>query len=534
VARLLEAARETVLLVTSRAPLHLSMEREFAVGPLSEADAVELFVARAAAVGENVAPDETVASICRRLDSLPLAVELAAARTKLLSPPALLDRLERALPLLTGGARDAPERQRTMRATIDWSYELLTEHERAVFRRLAVFRGGFSLDAADAVAGADLEKLASLVDKNMLTVGEDDRFQMLETICEYARDRLEEDGEAERIRERHLDYFHNLAEAARPYLVTPDEATWLDRLERELDNFRAALRFAADTGDEEAALELPIGLGRLWYIRGYIQEGRMRLTDSLTHARDPAQRVEALTHLVRFLLFQGDLDLARELVEERLILSTELQDERDIARCMNALGLIARDQGDIDTARRHFEHAIAAFRRLGGERIDIPLRNLAQLEADQGALDRAKLLCEESLAIATRIGDLEQVGVNYRTLGYISLLQGHDHEAAALLAKALATARTIKDSATFVVCLNLLAYLHSRSGRFADAATLLGRAEALQEEAGTAFGPGWRAYDDALAIMRDNLSEDAIAAAWAEGRELPLDEVLDRALRAVN
>src|SRR5439155_483159 len=224
--------------------------------------------------------DDAVAAICRRLDDLPLALELAAARTKALSPAQILERLEHRLPLLRGGARDAPERQQTLRATIEWSYDLLTDEEKSLFARLAVFRGGCTLDAAEEVVGASLDVLQSLVDKSLLRYSQE-RFWMLETIREYAAERLDIQGDRDTIRQRHADYFLRLAEEAEPHLTGPQQAPWLERLEVEHDNFRLSLDSLRRNNRGGEELRLVGALMRFWYVHGHLREGSRRCEEAL-------------------------------------------------------------------------------------------------------------------------------------------------------------------------------------------------------------------------------------------------------------
>jgi len=272
VGELLAGSSKLKLLATSRVRLRLTGEREFALDPLPQAQAVEFFVERAREVKRDVRFDDSVEEICRRLDGLPLALELAASRVKILDPPLLLERLERRLPLLTGGARDAPERQQTLRATIEWSYDLLDPRLQRVFLCLAAFRGTFSLDAAERVATADLDEIAGLVDWNLLKPIGQGRFLMLETIREYGVELLDASGESDEIRDRHLDFFLALVVEAEPNLTGPDQRQWYDRLRLEQDNLREALAYACDSGDGERALMLAGTIWRFWWNRGYTDE----------------------------------------------------------------------------------------------------------------------------------------------------------------------------------------------------------------------------------------------------------------------
>ena len=288
------------LLVTSRAPLHLSWEREYRVDPLPELDAIEFFVERARAVRRDFAADTALPELCRRLDRLPLALELAAARVKLLSPQAILDRLDTVLPFLSVGPHDLPERQRTLRATIEWSHDLLDEEERAAFRRLSVFRGTCALGAAEAIAGTDLELLAALVDHSLLKPVGNDRLLMLETLREYAAEVLRESGEEEEVVRRHAVYFTEIAESALAEPFVPDAASLLARLEADLDNFRAALAFARDSGDGELFLRLAAAVGRcFWTERGDLREGRDWLEQALAASETPERGSHRRAHRAR-------------------------------------------------------------------------------------------------------------------------------------------------------------------------------------------------------------------------------------------
>ena len=279
---------EVVVLATSRAPLHLSAERELPVEPLPEEAAVELFVSRAAAAGRRVEADATVAEVCRRLDNLPLALELAAARAKLLSPAALLQRLDAALPLLSGGARDLPERQQTLRATIEWSHDLLDDDAQAAFRRLSVFRGSFTLDAAEAVAGADLDQVAGLLDQSLLKPLGEERIFLLETIREYARERLDQAAETREYSLRQARYYLARLEHDEPELWGARRSELIEWSKAEEDNLRAMLDRLASEEVAEAAHAAAL-LHRYWLAHGAYAEGRERMRSS-SFERPPARR----------------------------------------------------------------------------------------------------------------------------------------------------------------------------------------------------------------------------------------------------
>ena len=380
--RLLSTAAGLKILATSRTPLGLYGEYEFPIPPLSLPDpeslpplenlteyaAVRLFVERASAVrpdfslAEDNAP--AVVEICERLDGLPLAIELAAARIKLLPPQALLDRLGNRLKLLTGGARNLPERQRTLRSAIEWSYELLDEGEKMLFGRLGVFSGGATLEAIEAVCDARgdlpadvLDGVSSLLDKSLLRqeegAGGEPRFVMLETIHEFAQEKLEESGEAEAMKRAHAEYFLALAEEAEPMLWGPEDAAWLDRLEQEHDNMRAALSWAIEHEEAELALRLGGALRWFWYMEGYYGEGRRWLEAALGKDGGAAAeaRARALEGVGWLASSQGDLDRAQAAAEEGLKLSTEAGlGDVVAADLQNVLGEAARQRGDYEWA----------------------------------------------------------------------------------------------------------------------------------------------------------------------------------------
>ena len=336
---LLAETEHVAILVTSREPLHVSAEHQYPVPPLPEEDAVALFTARARQVTPGFEATETVAEICRRLDGLPLAIELAAARVKVLEPEQILARIEHRLELLTAGPRDAPERQRTLRATIEWSYELLDDAEQQLFAGLAVFVGGFDLEAAEAVCSADLRTLAALIDKSLLRPAEQGRFVMLETIREYALERLEEAGDLDRIRRRHFDFFLTLAEEANEDLERDQRAgIWLERLELEHDNCRAALQWARELGEPRLELRLVTALSLFWDMRGHWDEGRNRLAEPSRGIREaPADlRGHALRRAVMLAHKQGDPDAARALAEEATAGYRATGDTRGLAHALSA------------------------------------------------------------------------------------------------------------------------------------------------------------------------------------------------------
>ena len=359
-------------LVASRAPLRVSGEQEYPVPELAEVDGIALFSERAQAMKPDFrlnGDGAAVAEICRRLDGLPLAIELAAARAKVLSPPALLERLEQRLPVLTGGARDLPERQRTLRDTIAWSYELLDESEQRLFSRLAVFPASFTLEAAETICEADLDTLTSLVEKSLARQA-DGRFSMLETIREYARDCLALSGELDQIRRRHLDFFIALAEEAKTDVgLARRISTWLELLELEHDNCRAGFESARELGERRLELRLASALGPLWVGRSHLDEGRKRITEAL--AGDPAAsgslRGDALRSSAMMAYKQGDFKTARALTEEAAAGDQVSGDMRGLAHSINLLGILAYAEGDSEQARSLYEQSKSIREEQGDE-----------------------------------------------------------------------------------------------------------------------------------------------------------------------
>ena len=357
-AELLAASPQLTILATSRERLALAAEHEYIVPQLPVADAVELFVARARQLDPRFEAGASVAEICLRLDRLPLALELAAARVKVLTPDQILTRLERRLDLLASGPRDLPERQRTLRNTIAWSYGLLDETQRSLFARLAVFPGSFDLDAAEDIAAADLDQLQSLVDKSLLRHTQAGRFFMLETIRDYAVEQLKGTRASDSIQRGHADHFLALAERAAVELRGPNQTVWLGRLDGEHDNFRSALTWLGGADEAELELRLSIALTRFWYVRGHITEARSWLDKVLSAnevlaatAGQPAPlRAQVVTSASAFALIQGDYPEATRLAEESLQLARAQGDPGRIANALSNLGAVVLAAGD--TARR--------------------------------------------------------------------------------------------------------------------------------------------------------------------------------------
>ncbi len=603
VADLLAAAAHVKVIVTSRAVLHLRSEHEYLVPPLALPDpkqlppverltqyhAVRLFIERAQAVKPDFlvtnANAPAVAEICVRLDGLPLAIELAAVRIKLLGPDALLHRLSHRLKLLTGGARDLPARQQTLWNTIEWSYSLLNDGEQALFRRLAVFVGGRTLEAIEAVCHADgdvpidpFDGVASLLDKSLLRqadgTGGESRFIMLETIREYALEQLETSGEAEALRQRHATYFLALAEAAEPALLGPEQAMWLDRLEHEHANVQAVLAWARKVGETSLGVKLSAALVRFWQTRGYLTEGRWWLETLLNDAGSlPMEmRAKALNDVGWLAICQGDYTTATPVIEESLALWRKLENKNGIALALNSLGNIASSQGVLDRARICYEESLVLRRGVGDTySIAVSLNNLGNLAGDQGDYMRAKAFHEESLALRRTLGDTYGIAVSLNNLGLIALNQANYAHAKTLFEESLLLFQTLGDnnSAAFglgnlgfvaldqgdveralpLFTQSLAAFCEAQDkegipygleglagsaamqGKARRAAHLWGAAAALREATGAPFPDVDRVrYERFIVVSRSALGDAGWQAAWDEGRAMSLEQAIAYAL----
>ncbi|MCD6033273.1 MAG: transcriptional regulator, LuxR family [Thermomicrobiales bacterium] len=555
VATVLAGCPAVQVLATSRAPLRVRGEHEFPTEPLplppDDAtfergslrgnDAVRLFLERARAVDPGLpGGDESLAAvreICRRLDGLPLAIELAAARSRTLSPAAILERLERRLPLLAHEPRDAPARQRTIPDTIAWSYNLLPAGDRALFRRICVFSGGFTREAARAVAGNAAEPevllaLERLVEHNLVrrpTRGSHPRFVLLETIREFGRERLAGAGEedaAQRARAAHCLAF---AERAAPALHGPDEGVWLDRIEAELPNLRATLTWLEARGDAPSALRLAGAMRGFWHMRGHPGEGRVWLDRAL--AMRPVvpsvERANALDAAGVLAWQQGDLGEATDLAETCLALGRELDDQSVIAGALRTLGLVAVQQDRFEDGRVCHEEALARFRALDDHFwVALGLLNLAS--AVEGDRERRRGLQHEALALFRGLGSPWGTARALAGLARTVAWLGDPAAGDALVREGLALNWQRRDRWQLIPCLELLAEGAAAAGHAERAARLLGAAAALREAIGVDVD---LVLDDGDAPLTPATSPDpAFAAAWAAGKALPLPEAVAEAL----
>jgi predicted ATPase/DNA-binding SARP family transcriptional activator len=554
VASLFSAAPRVKVLVTSRAVLHVSGEHEVPLAPLevpvarAELDAVRavssvtLFVQRSRAAGvpdfeltpQNV---EAVAEICRRLDGLPLAIELAAARAKLLSPEAMLARPGRRLELLAVGARDAPARQQTLRATIDWSFELLDDHERRLFSRLAVFAGGWTLEAAEAVCGAPvIETLSSLVDKSLVfrTGVADDRFTMLDVIYEYALEQLDARGETDELRRRHSAFFGDLALAAEPELEGEHAAAWLERLERDHENLRAALDWSVEREDAEWHLRVAVALCRYWYVRGRVAEGARRLAAAL--ARIPVDssplRANALRRRAVLELRAGASDEAVRCLEESLEIAHALGDRRATATALLSLAGALANAGELERASDAADEAGRVFEELGETRGIAAARNNAGVVAlVAGDYERARDLFTQSLALGRDLHDRENAAVGLCNLGFALLELGENSRAVEALTESLVNAEAVGFKEQIVCALEGVAAAALSFGDAPGAALLVGAAGALGDEVGFCLDLYERTRRGrTLAALEVELGADAIESALAAGRRSADGDILTFAL----
>jgi predicted ATPase/DNA-binding SARP family transcriptional activator len=526
VSALLTACPHLTVIATSRELLRIQGEVEYPLPPLSVDDGTALFCARA-----RLDESEPISSLCSRLDGLPLAIELAAARTSLLSPQQLLDRLSQRLDLLRGG-RDVEPRQQTLRTTIAWSYDLLTDDERTAFVRLAVFIGGCTLEAAEAVCEADLETIASLLDKNLVR-RRDGRIVMLETIREFALDGLEASGDADAIALRHLEWCLDLAERAAPELSGEEQVEWLATLEREHGNLRAALSWAHDVGRIEYALRLTSALQSLWYMHGHIDEGRrwFELAQSASEGQAPLLRADILRGTNVFAATQDDWTRSEELLSEALTLYREVGDRRGTALALRDSGVAALRRGDYERARRCYEESIALFRELD-DRVLLAstITNLGDLSLQVGDFAEASERTREALAIQRELGSTFYVVVSLSNLGFTCLHAREDEDARIAFEECALLAHDVGSTDNLGYAFEGLAAVAARRGDWDLTSLLLGRAEAIREKIATVLEPAEQlVHDETTALLAAARSDDAIVEGLAAGRAMADSDAIRRA-----
>jgi predicted ATPase/class 3 adenylate cyclase len=530
-AELLASCPNLELLVTSRELLRLPGEQAYPVPPLEPPDGTALFVSRAHAADPGFVPSEVVPELCAQLEQLPLALELAAARVRVLAPEQLLERLSGRLDLLKAG-RGVDPRQQTLRATIEWSHDLLGEGEQRLFARLAVFRGGCTLEEAEEVCHADLDTLESLVDKSLVRVREGDRFWMLETIREYAAERLEASGEADALRRRHAEHFLALAEEAEPYTRRID-AAWLDRLEREAGNLRAALDWLGRSGETQLVLRLAGALMDFWGAKGHLAEGHRRLEDALAADESPTPaRAKALIAAADMQVGQGDAARARLRAEQALALNRQLGDAWGIAGSLYLLGAAEADDRNFEGARELWEESARLFHEVGDSFYTLLATRMLSWAYDElGESDRARRLKEEILEQARTAGYKHLEVHALESLAHVAAPGGRVEEAASLLEEAYELNRELGDRFREAILVCRFARVLAYGGRVKAAARVLASGETLYQEMG-ATPMGWlrRGNDEALGLIHAQLGEAAFAEAYERGKSLTADEAVALAL----
>ncbi|HSA99772.1 MAG TPA: tetratricopeptide repeat protein [Anaerolineales bacterium] len=619
---LLQKCPDLKILVTSREVLGIIGEVAWIVPPLSlpdqqpwvnpagardavrsyqESESVQLFVRRA----EAIAPDfqltaengSWVAEICRRLDGMPLAIELAAARVRMLSVHEIAQRLDDRFNLLTGGSRTAPLRHQTLAATLDWSYALLSDLEQKVLQGLSIFASGGTLSAIEAVCTSDdiqstsvLDTLSRLVDKSLVTVerpgrgetrypaGGSLRYRLLETIRQYAREKLVEAGQLDEARDRYLDYFLQWVEKAEPHLNGPEQGEWLDGYEAEHDNLRAALEWCnADPGKAPVGLQLAMLCGRFWRLHGYLSEGRMHLSAALSRAGAQERnisRAQALTLVANLAYLQSDypamrpvaeealsiwrelgeagkagaaftLDLLGELAteegdyerapilyQEALEIYKELDDLRGISQIHMQFGWTAIRTGDYEQAQKHLEEFLRLSQQLGDKMsLAYALSGLGEVSVRQGQYERAISLLEQGLALSREHGDKWGTGTLLGSLGWVAFRQHDFKQMRQILAESLAVRLEINDKGGIAWCLERLAEAKNDQAQFAEAAKIFGHAESVRAPIGSVIDPADQPeYRRIISGLRSGLGQEAFAALWAEGAVMRLEEVIKCAL----
>lgn len=593
VSELLGASSGLKCLVTSRELLRIYGELEFPLAPLSlpndqlkdpedileTSEAVQLFITRARAVVADFRLSSTnaasVVGICRRVDGLPLAIELAAARTRLFSPKALLDHLEDRLGTLTGGPRDAPARQRTLRATLEWSYSLLEPSEQNLFRQLGTFAGGFDIPSMETVcqppaAGPRLDDLQSLITKSLVYRDEgdegQDRYRMLETIREYAFELLQASGESEALALRHAQYFADLADDANQEMYGPKAMAWIARLENDHDNLRSAVNWAVRSSDQTAiALRIAGSLAQFWTLRGYLQEGYSITVAALEHAgAESSIDLQARANLgaARLAYRQNNLEAAEEHYSQALQLSREIDAGKWIAECLVGLGMVDSERGEYRNVDKRFSEALAIFKSIKDRRgianavlnlawsamrngdyetaelnllqsLDIhesigdqaglgfSLSGLGEVYLRTNKLAKATSYLGESLEIRSSLGDKWGMGATLGTLGWVAIRQADWDQAEQTLRASLALRQELGDLGGTAWCLEKLAEVKMARSRPAKAAMLYGAANSIRNSIGSSIDPADQdAYEANKRVLKLELGADAFQDAWDRGEEM--------------
>jgi len=562
---LLRACPNLRILATSREALGVTGETTWRVPSLSvpdperlpsldrfqEYEAVRLFIDRAVASAPQFAVTNSnapaVAQVCHRLDGIPLAIELAAARIKALAVEQIASRLDDRFRLLTGGSRTALPRQQTLRAAMDWSYDLLSQKERAVLRRLSVFAGGCTLEATDAVCAGRrikehevLDLLTQLVDKSLVsaeTLSGEVRYRMPETVRQYAQDRLLASGEAAEVRTEHRTWYLGLAERAEARIYGPEETMWLNRLEVEHDNLRAALGWSVTREDDaETRLRLAAALWEFWNAHTHWGEGRKWLETALAGSRDinSVIRVRALYGEGLLAWRQGDYGRAMALYEKSLALARELGDQKGVAMALHGRGLVTTWQGDFDAATALFEESLEVSRKLGDKWfMAVVLANMGTAARREGNYAKAVALCEESLAMFRTLGTKRWIALSLHLTGHAVRLQGDLERAAGLYRESLALFGQTGDKWVATECIEGLALIASAQGNPEWGARFFGATEAVRETFGiTMPRPEAGDQDRFWTAIRNRPEGTPFTTAWVEGRAMTLEQAIEYALAA--
>ncbi len=601
VAEMLTTCPWLYVLVTSRASLHMRAERQFRVAPLAlpslaskddpkrllESPAIQLFVDRALSVEPSFSLSRdngsAIAQVCWRLDGIPLAIELAAARVRVLSVAQIGERLNDRFNLLTGGSRTALPQHKTLRATMDWSHQLLGEQERILLRRLSVFAGGFTTEVLEAICASEgleiLDSLSELIDQSLVTTeatGAAPRNYLLETVRQYAQEKLMESGEIERLRARHCDFFLKLAERAEAHLHGAQQLEWIDKLEAEHENILAGLDWLMTFGDAERGLRFAGALWNFWYMRGYWTRGRDQFSRVLALPGAGVRsllRAKALNGAGYLALRQDDCPVALKYFEESLEIANSVGDEQESAYAMQGLGLYYRRRGEFTRAYDYFTQTMESFRKLDIQwGMATALTHLGAITADHGNYTQAQSYYEASLPIFRALGDQQNVARALGDLGEIASFRGDYPTARTQCEKSLAIYRESKDKPGVAFQLHTLGYIALRQGDYAEACTrfaecltlyaelkrkqmiaevfiglasvataekvpqqaarLLGAGQALLDAQGIQIGVAIRAvYERGIAAAREQLDESSFNAAWNEGKAMTMEQAIECALK---
>ncbi len=542
---LLSRTSKIKLLVTSRVSLHLSAEYEYPVPTLAAQEALIFFTGRARAAKPSFSINgnrSVIVEICRRLDHLPLAIELAAARIKVLPPQALLERLDQRLQLLTGGARDLEARQRTLRATIDWSYQLLPADEQRLFARLAVFAGGRTLHAIEAVCDPDdgvdvFETVATLVDNSLLRQEESEdgepRYVMLETIQEYAGERLAAGGERDEMRRRHAEHFALLAEEAAGALAGDgDQRRWLARLGVEQHNIRAALESCRDLGDNELLARLAVSLQEYWEIRGLLSEGQSWFAEVLRTKLPPLLRARALHGTGTLAGRQGDYEAQEATARQAADIFRQLDEKRWLGKALLQIGNAVVERGRYDDATALYEEAAALAHELGNRRLESScISNIAAIACERGEYEVATAMLERTLELDRELNDSYGVMITLINLGTATLGAGSTETARTYLRQGLEQAVQLGAEYMLALAFDLCAKIASARAERERAVRLFAVSQTTLNRLGAEMAAVDKTEAEAtLSRLRTELGEQHFQNAWAEGETLDAEEAIRYAL----